>query len=154
MDQKYWPVGFLSQPEVFLATLDQPFLLTEWRKVDFDGRPMTPKPTLGYSKEPAFQAGRDGTFRLFVQLFVMVQGPKKPTEMIFQWGLNTGNFNFAHSYCLVSSKLQNSGHHSPLEWWYFNAMGSKTWHSQCFTLLFPYQFKIAKYLPPQPRLEW
>ena len=38
---------------------------------------MTPMPPLGYSKEPTFQAGRDGAFRFFVQLFVFAQAPKK-----------------------------------------------------------------------------
>ena len=41
--------------------------------------------------------------------------------MIFQRGLNTGIANSSHSYGLMSSKLQNSGHHRPLEW-YFNGV--------------------------------
>ena len=53
----------------------------------------------------------------------------------------------AHSYCLMSTKLWKSGHHSPLEW-YFN--GVKHWHCQFFTLPLPYQFKIAKFQPPLP----
>ena len=63
-----------------MATLDQPFMLTEWRKVDFYDHPMTPMPTLGYSKEPAFQACRDGAFRFFVGLFVMAQVPQKRVQ--------------------------------------------------------------------------
>ena len=38
---------------------------------------MTPMSPLGYSKEPPFQACRDGAFRFFVQLFVFAQAPKK-----------------------------------------------------------------------------
>ena len=41
--------------------------------------------------------------------------------MIFQLGSSTGIANFAHCYCLISSKLQNSGPQSPLEW-YFNGV--------------------------------
>ena len=47
--------------------------------------------------------------------------PPYPTGMTFQWGPNTGIANFAHCYCLISSKLQNSGPQSPLEW-YFNGV--------------------------------
>ena len=45
----------------------------------------------------------------------------KATGMIFQLGSSTGITNFAHCYCLISSKLQNSGPQSPLEW-YFNGV--------------------------------
>ena len=45
----------------------------------------------------------------------------KATGMIFQLGSSTGIANFAHCYCLISSKLQNSGPQSPLEW-YFNGV--------------------------------
>ena len=42
--------------------------------------------------------------------------------MIFHWGTTTtGITNSSHSYGLLSSKLQNSGHRSPLEW-YFNGV--------------------------------
>ena len=42
--------------------------------------------------------------------------------MIFHWGpTTTGITNSSHSYGLMSSKLQNSGHHRPLEW-YFNGV--------------------------------
>ena len=39
--------------------------------------------------------------------------------MIFQWGPNSGIANSSHCYGLMSSKLQNSSHYSPMEW-YFN----------------------------------
>ena len=45
----------------------------------------------------------------------------KPTGMIFQLVPSAGITNFAHCYCLISSKLQNSGPQSPLEW-YFNGV--------------------------------
>ena len=51
---------------------------------------MPPMPPLGYSKEPTFQARRDGAFRFFVQLFVFVQAPKKYSVV---------------SECLISKKL-------------------------------------------------
>ena len=38
---------------------------------------MTPMPPLGNTKEPTFQARRDGAFRIFVRLFVFAQAPKK-----------------------------------------------------------------------------
>ena len=82
----------------------------------------------------------------------------KATGMIFQLGSSTGIANFAHCYCLISSKLQNAGPQSPLEW-YFN--GAQTlaslilqvaiaWNCQFFTLPLPFQFKIAKFQPPLP----
>ena len=45
----------------------------------------------------------------------------KPTGMIFQLGPSTGIANFANCYCLISSKLQNSGPKSQLKW-YFNGV--------------------------------
>ena len=50
--------------------------------------------------------------------------------MIFQWGPNTGIANLANCCCCMSSKLQNSGQHSPLEW-YFNGVQTLAllvWH--------------------------
>ena len=44
-----------------------------------------------------------------------------PPGMILQWGPNSGIANSSHSFSLMSSKLQNSGHHSPLGW-YFNGV--------------------------------
>ena len=67
--------------------------------------------------------------------------------MIFQWGPNTGIANFARRYCRMSSKLQTSAHHSPLERYFY---GVQHWNRQFFTLPLPYQFKIAKFQPPLP----
>ena len=41
--------------------------------------------------------------------------------MIFQWGPNSGIAKSSHCYGLMSSKLRNSGHYSPLES-YFNGV--------------------------------
>ena len=41
--------------------------------------------------------------------------------MIFQWGPDTDIANSSHSYGIMSSKLQNSGHHRPLDG-YFNGV--------------------------------
>ena len=53
--------------------------------------PMTPMPPLGYSKEPPFQARRDGVFRFFLRPFIFAQAPKKRAQRSIFYHLNTQN---------------------------------------------------------------
>ena len=67
-----------------------------------------------------------------------VQNCKLPATIapwnIFQWGPNSSITNLSHWYGLMSSKLQNSGHYNPMEW-YFNGVQRSFqlswWHEVC-----------------------
>ena len=96
--------------------------------------------------------------------------PPEATGMIFQWGPNTWIANSSHSYGHMSSKLKNSGHHSPFKWyftffahsyglmsskckilatianWNDISMGSKHLHCCFCTFLWPYGVQKWKIL--------
>ena len=74
--------------------------------------------------------------------------PPLPTDKIFQRGPNTGIVNFANCYYLMSSTLQNSGHHSPLEW-YFN--GDQTLALPILNIPMALRFQNSGHHSP---LEW